>query len=100
MKRRIAINVLGDAVEILAQLEGEYAVAAARHGMVINGSMGYAVFRRVPEQAWQPIVSGLDRDVAVAVAMDMNKVQQREPEGARLADLQAVLRRYLGSFAL
>jgi hypothetical protein len=100
VKRRIPIEVHGQTVEILAQIEGTYAVASSRAGMPGFSSLGYAVWARnlrtTPE--WQPIVSGLDRDVAVAVAMDMNKISQREPEGAKLQDLLGVLRRYIGMF--
>lgn len=87
-------------MNIEAEVEGEYAVARTHHDLVVRSKLGYTVFRRIPDEPWQPIVSGLSREVAIAVAMDINKVQQREPEGARWLDFQEILRRYLGSVAL
>lgn len=63
----------------------------------------WVVHRLSPNAPSTQIVAGLSREVALHVIQDMNRIDRdRFPdnETTRLADLQAVLRSYLGGFAL
>lgn len=82
MKRRIAANVMGQRVDLLADVHGDFAASVARPTGQSAG-MGWAVWRRQQDECYTEIVAGLDRNVAIAVAMDLHKIQDRGPRRCR-----------------
>jgi len=96
-KRRTLVMVAGQATEV----------------MVEWFSYGWCAFSGRTTRGWTvarhaggpccvtEVITGLDREVAIAICMDMSKLEQKTaPAQPRLDDLKDVARRYLGAWIL
>lgn len=90
-KKRVLVDIHGQKVEITAEVVPGWCAYAGRL------TLGWTI-ARLPEGT--PVLTGVDREVAISIAIDMSKLEQRTGAPARLADLQEVARRYLGTFLL